>query len=235
MIGSAPNILDAARPRHRPIATKTSLQLGTAATPREGSRLQFVAFDASYLERLHGGDAGTARHFTLYFGELIRLKLRSRLNSKEAIEDVRQETFVRVLALVREKDGIRQPERLGALVNSVCNHVLLEYYRSHRKSDASMDEETERSLVAEEASVSGLFQVDETERVVRQILGDLPERDRRLLQSVLLDERDKDEVCAELGLSRDYLRVLVHRAKQSFKSIYMKRLGGDRGPRAHGS
>jgi RNA polymerase sigma-70 factor (ECF subfamily) len=190
--------------------------------------LQFVAFDASYLERLRGGDAGAAQHFTTYFGELITLKLRSRLNSKEAIEDVRQETFVRVLALVREKDGIRQPERLGALVNSVCNHVLLEYYRLHRKSDASMDEETERSLVAEEASVSGHFQVDETERVVRQILGDLPERDRRLLQSVLLDERDKDEVCAELGLSREYLRVLVHRAKQSFKSVYMKRLGGGR-------
>jgi RNA polymerase sigma-70 factor, ECF subfamily len=46
-----------------------------------------------------------------------------------------------------------------------------------------------------------------------------------LLQSVLLDERDKDEVCAELGLTRDYLRVLVHRAKQSFKSSYMKSLG----------
>jgi RNA polymerase sigma-70 factor (ECF subfamily) len=39
---------------------------------------------------------------------------------------------------------------------------------------------------------------------------------------VLLEERDKDEVCAELGLSRDYLRVLVHRAKQSFKAWYLK-------------
>jgi len=226
VIGSAPNSLDAALPRRCPIVTKTSLQSVSAARLREGSRLQFTAFDASYLERLHDGDAGTAKHFSTYFSELIRLKLRSRLSSKEAIEDVRQETFVRVLALVREKNGIRQPERLGALVNSTCNHVLLEYYRSHHKADASLDEETERSLVAEESSVSDLFEVDETERVVRQILGDLPERDRRLLQSVLLDERDKDEVCAELGLSREYLRVLMHRAKQSFKSIYMKRLGG---------
>jgi RNA polymerase sigma-70 factor (ECF subfamily) len=171
--------------------------------------LQFTAFDAPYLERLQRGDAGTERHFAAYFGELIQLKLRSRLSSKEAVA----------------KDGIRQPERLGALVNSVCNHVLLEHYRAHRTADSSLDEETERAFADERISVSGLFEVDETERVVRTILRDLPERDRRLLQAVLLEERDKDEVCAELGLSRDHLRVLVHRAKQSFKAWYLKRLG----------
>jgi RNA polymerase sigma-70 factor, ECF subfamily len=186
--------------------------------------LQFIAFDAPYLERLQRGDAGTQQHFAAYFGELIQLKLRSRLRSKEAVEDVRQETFVRVLTLVRAKE-VRQPERLGALVNSVCNHVLQEHYRSHRAMDSSLDEESERAFVDEQISVSGLFEVGEAERVVRKILDDLSERDRRLLQSVLLEERDKDEVCAELGLSRDHLRVLVHRAKLSFKSWYMKRLG----------
>lgn len=187
--------------------------------------MQFTAFDAPYLERLQRGDAETERHFAAYFGELMRLKLRSRLSSREAVEDVRQETFVRVLSLVRVKEGIRQPERLGALVNSVCNHVLQEHYRGNRRQDAPLDEESQGALVDEGASVDGLFEVDETERAVRRILGDLSERDRRLLQAVLLEERDKDEVCAELGLSRDHLRVLVHRAKRSFKSFYRKRLG----------
>jgi len=191
--------------------------------------MQFVAFDAPYLERLQRGDAGTERHFVGYFGELIQLKLRTRLSSKEAVEDVTQETFVRVLALVRAKDGIKQPERLGALVNSVCNHVLFEHYRSHNRMD-SLDEETEQSFVDDRISVSGMLAVDETERAVRRILGDLPERDRRLLQAVLLEERDKDEVCTEMGLSREYLRVLVHRAKQSFKSWYLKRLSETQGP-----
>jgi RNA polymerase sigma-70 factor, ECF subfamily len=204
----------------RPFVAKTPLQWRRL---REGFRLQFTAFDASYLERLQGGDARTAQHFTAYFGELIQLKLRSRLRSREAIEDVRQETFVRVLALVRTKDGVRQPERLGALVNSVCNHVLMEYYRSHRGTDSNIDEQPEGALIAAGVSVSGLVEVDDAARTVRKILGDLSERDRRLLQSVLLEERDKDEVCAELGLSRDHLRVLVHRAKQAFKSYYAKR------------
>ena len=225
MIGSVLEGLYAPLRCSRAIVGKTPVQCEKLTAAGKGASLQFTAFDTAYLERLQSGDARTAQHFATYFSELIRLKLRSRLNSKEAIEDVRQETFVRVLALVRAKDGVRQPERLGTLVNSVCNHVLLEYYRSHSRMDSSIDEVSERTFVDEEINVSGLFDVDETERVVRKILGDLPERDRRLLQSVLLEERDKDEVCAELGLSREYLRVLVHRAKQSFKSFYIKRLG----------
>ncbi len=187
--------------------------------------MQFIAFDAAYLERLQRGDQPTERHFAAYFSELIRIKLRSRLRSKEAVEDVRQETFVRVLALIRAKDGIRQPERLGALVNSVCNNVLLEHYRSRQHVTSTLDDEPERTFVADEISSLGHIEIAETERVVRKILGELPERERRLLQAVLLEERDKDEVCAELGLSREYLRVLIHRAKQSFKSFYLKRLG----------
>jgi RNA polymerase sigma-70 factor (ECF subfamily) len=225
MIGGAAGGLLARRKAGRPIAARTSVQWANPPAAREGARVQFMAFDAPYLERLQRGDAGTEQHFASYFGELIRLKLRSRLSSKEAAEDVTQETFVRVLAMVRAKDGIRQPERFGALVNSVCNNVLLEHYRSHRRMGSSLDEEPEQSFVDERISVSGLLAVDETEQVVRRILGELPERDRRLLQAVLLEERDKDEVCAELGLSRDYLRVLLHRAKQSFKSWYLKRLG----------
>ena len=192
--------------------------------------MQFTAFDAAYLERLQCGDARTAQHFVAYFTTLINLKLRSRLNSTEAIADVRQETFARVLALARAKDGIRQPERLGALVNSVCNHVLQEHYRSQGRLDTSLDDEPERAFIAEQRSVSGLFEVDEAERVVRKILGDLPDRERRLLQSVLLEERNKDEICVEQGLSRGYLRVLVHRAKQSFKTSYLKRLGDTKKP-----
>ena len=48
---------------------------------------------------------------------------------------------------------------------------------------------------------------------------------RSLLKAVFLDERDRDEVCRELGVERDYLRVLLHRAKQEFKTEYLKRVG----------
>ncbi len=190
--------------------------------------MQFFAFDAAYLERLRSGDARTEEHFVSYFGELIQLKLRSRLSSREAIEDVRQETFVRVLVLVRSPNGLREPDRLGAFVNSVCNHVLLEHYRSKNKTESFLDSDAEATLVNRDPNALSLLETKDAQRIVHQILKELTERDRMLLQSVLLEERDKDEVCAEFGITRDYLRVLVHRAKQSFKTFYISHLGDTR-------
>jgi RNA polymerase sigma-70 factor, ECF subfamily len=186
--------------------------------------LEFFAFDASYVEKLRAGDAYIEGHFVNYFSELIRLKLRSRLNSKETMEDVSQETFMRVLTLLRGEGGLRQPDRLGPFVNSVCNHVLSEHYRSLKRTEAAIDE-AEATISGREPSALSLLEAKDTERVVRQILNQLPERDRRLLQSVLLEERNKDEVCAEFGITREYLRVLLHRAKKSFKSRYTSPLG----------
>jgi RNA polymerase sigma-70 factor (ECF subfamily) len=45
----------------------------------------------------------------------------------------------------------------------------------------------------------------------------LDKKDRDLLTAIFLDERDKDEVCREFGVDRDYLRVLVYRAKSHFR------------------
>jgi RNA polymerase sigma-70 factor, ECF subfamily len=202
----------------------TGVHLIALAIAEEESRLEFFAFDASYIERLRAGDAHIEEHFVHYFSELIRLKLRSRLNSREAIEDVRQETFVRVLLLLRGEGGLRQPDRLGPFVNSVCNNVLLEHYRSQKRMETTIDDEAEATVPGREPSALRVLEAKDTERVVRQILSQLTDRDRRLLQSVLLEERDKDEVCAEFGISREYLRVLLHRAKQSFKSFYVERL-----------
>jgi RNA polymerase sigma-70 factor (ECF subfamily) len=49
---------------------------------------------------------------------------------------------------------------------------------------------------------------------VRKILSALPARDRGLLQAVLFEEKDTDAVCRDMGVDRDYLRVLLHRANK---------------------
>jgi RNA polymerase sigma-70 factor (ECF subfamily) len=185
--------------------------------------LRFQSFDESYVSRLRSGDFRTQEHFSAYFSALIKIKLGSRLKNPEAIEDVRQETFVRFFASLRE-GKILQPERLGSFVNSICNNVLLEHYRSGTRN-SSLDDEDERSFLALGPDLMRVLVTKENEKKVREILDKLPERDRRLLREVFLEERDKDEVCRDFGVDREYLRVLLHRAKQAFKSTYLKHMG----------
>ena len=114
--------------------------------------MQFQTFDAGYIEALCAGDLRVQEHFVDYFTELIHLKVRSRLPSRQAQEDARQETFARVLTTLRKENGLRQPERLGAFVNTVCNNVLFEQYRSSSRQQ-SLDADDQPELPCGGAAV----------------------------------------------------------------------------------
>ena len=186
--------------------------------------MQFQAFDAVYVDNLRAGDYATQVHFVRYFTELLQLKLRSRLRSPQAIEDMRQETFARVFASLKKGGAIRQPDRLGAFVNTVCNNVLFEHYRSSSRSE-SLDDEGQPELPATGLDALGHVAAQQLRAKVGEILNDMPARDRALLKAVFLDEEDRDEVCRKFGVDREYLRVLLFRAKQDFKTEYVKRIG----------
>jgi RNA polymerase sigma-70 factor (ECF subfamily) len=189
--------------------------------------MNFETFDASYVSRLRAGDAPTEQHFVTYFSELILLKLRPRLRRPEQIEDVKQETFSRALSLIRSEGGLRHAERLGPLVNSICNNVLMEQYRVSGRVESLEDQTAEWFVETRPDALSMVISSDTRERI-RRVLDSLNEKDRSLLRAVFLEERDKDEVCAELGVGRDYLRVLLHRAKASFREMYSKRVDAKR-------
>ncbi len=84
--------------------------------PQQG----FVAFDRAYLKKLRNGDPATALHFFEYFEKLLNLKLRAQAVRSD-MEDLPAETFIRVITALRRGGEVREPERFGAFVNSVCN------------------------------------------------------------------------------------------------------------------
>jgi len=180
-----------------------------------GGFLELYSFDEEYVRRLQAGIPETQRHFVAYFRELILMKGRTRSMPRDLIEDVCQETFVRVLSSLRRGD-VLHPERLGAFVNSVCNNVLREHYRSSNRAE-NMDpgfDVADNSIDLDRALIS-----QQAQRLVQDILGKMKERDRKILRAVFLEELDKDQVCREYGVDRTYLRVLLHRAKQQFRLL----------------
>jgi RNA polymerase sigma-70 factor (ECF subfamily) len=183
--------------------------------------VELYSFDDDYVRRLREGDRWTEEHFRRYFSELMLIKLRPRLPSLQAVEDVRQIVFLRFFQKLRSPEGIRDGRKLGSFVNSVCNNVLFESFRSPE----SREEVTgEQSDVADDAvSVEDALITGETQAQVQRVLNQLDPKDANLLRSVFLEERDKDEICREYGVDRDYLRVLLHRAKGKFRSAYLGR------------
>jgi RNA polymerase sigma-70 factor (ECF subfamily) len=182
--------------------------------------VDFFTFDQAYLERLRDGDPPTEHHFVSYFEHLLRIKLRSRALPSDKVEDLRQETFIRVIAALRREGGVRQPERFGSFVNSICNNVVLEDFRSSRKSQPMDDSHLE--IPDKALDLEGMLVTKQASEQVRRILKEMPRRDRDLLRAIFLQEKEKDAICKEFGVDRDYLRVLVHRAKDKFRVLYEK-------------
>jgi DNA-directed RNA polymerase specialized sigma24 family protein len=89
-------------------------------------------FDAKYIERLKERDPDIETHFAHYFGERLRARLLHRGFAIATAEDISQETFLRVLAAVKN-ETVKYPDRFGAYVSSVCDNVVLEKYREHAR------------------------------------------------------------------------------------------------------
>ncbi|MCS7025876.1 MAG: sigma-70 family RNA polymerase sigma factor [Bryobacteraceae bacterium] len=168
-----------------------------------------------YLVKLASSDEEAIRHFIQYFGSLLLIKLRARMLPPLVIDEIRQETFARVFAALRKPEGIRDGRKLGSFVNSVCNHVLAEYYRRDSRWSA-VDDVNLDQLAAPENTEKALL-VRERQQIVHSILQSLPTRERAILEAVFLEEADKDAICHQFGIDRGYLRVLVHRAKAAFR------------------
>jgi RNA polymerase sigma-70 factor (ECF subfamily) len=176
--------------------------------------LERQTFDAEYVRRLAAGDPATGEHFTSYFSQMISIKLRSRFGVVQLVEDARQDTFVRVLSILRDK-GLEHPERLGAFVNSVCNNVVFELYRARNRASQyaeDMDDPPDKRFDAESEFISR-----ERSELVKEVLKDLSDRDRKVLQMMFWEEATHEEVCARMKVDREYLRVLVHRAKNRLR------------------
>ena len=182
--------------------------------------MRFYEFDDDYVRRLGAGEGAVESHFADYFGRMILVKLRCRIRSQQLIEDVRQETLARVLLIVKRK-GVRDARRLGSFVNSVCNNTLRELLRAEVRDEGRDQSGFQQSTWAtdpDEPLVS-----EERKRQVKAVLDGLSVRDRSLLREVFLDESDKEEVCDRHGVSRQHLRVLLHRAKSRFRDEWTKR------------
>lgn len=181
--------------------------------------MELFVFDDDYVRRLREGERDTAAHFHAYFRELLLLKLRRRLRTVEAIDEVRQEVFTRCIANL---DQLNDSRKLGAFVNAICNRVLMEYYRAEGRTE-SLDEQSD---IADAGSMDAAFDSARNTVRVRRVLETLPPRDAEILKAVFLEETDKEEICRRFGIERDYLRVLVHRAKEKFKTHYLRRKSG---------
>jgi RNA polymerase sigma-70 factor (ECF subfamily) len=185
--------------------------------------MEFESFDEDYVQKLVAGDPDVESHFASYFTKLVRIKTNYRRLPPEDSDDVLQETLLRVIRRLREGGGLAQAAGLGAFVNAVCNNVMREKIRQHVRHPTHPNPGRLPEPADSRVPVNGNIERRELKALVEEVLGALPDRDQKILRMLFLEERTKPEICKDLGVEADYLRVVLHRAKSRFRQKLAER------------
>ncbi len=141
------------------------------------------------------------------------------------IDDIVQEALMRFMVAARE-EKIQNTAALGAFMNGICRNVVSEYRRRNLRDEPMPEvvpEPPGKSIPEAE-----LF---ELRQAIAQGMQQLSERDRRVLRAFYLEEKSKDEILKQTGMTDENFRVVLCRAKERFRAIYLeqtKRRGNSR-------
>jgi RNA polymerase sigma-70 factor, ECF subfamily len=159
------------------------------------------------------------------FSEEDLEKLRHRLHLKVRydmgfycpdVDDIVQETLARLVKAAQEQK-IQNTEAVGAFLNGVCRNVILEYRRRNMR-----DEPMPEVVPEPPGNRIGDADLFELRQAIAQGLNQLSERDRRILRSFYIEEKSKEEIQEQTGLTEENFRVVLCRAKERFRAIYLE-------------
>ena len=179
-----------------------------------------ILFDEAYITGIQNRDPRIESHLFAHFKMAVWVKAWRKLRSAEEAEDVVQETLFRVLRYFRAGNRLGDPARLPAFVHTTCQNVTHEILRARGRNPQVPENMAEPVDSAPDLDLQ--IVTKERQRLVKDILKQLPQKDAELLRLAVLEDLEKEELCEIYGVSEEYLRVLLHRARQRFRAALLK-------------
>lgn len=151
--------------------------------------------------------------------ELFRLALRITLNREDA-EDVVQETMMKVW---NRREQWQQIESMEAFCLTICRNVALDHQKRMENQNVSLeDEETLTSHLSPLASPEEkAVERDRVERV-RNLMNQLPEKQRTCIQLRDVEGKSYKEIAAVMDITEQQVKINIFRARQTIKQAFLK-------------
>lgn len=188
--------------------------------PEERSEAE-VARDL--VRRIGAGEVEAESELVERYRRGLSFKLRSMSRDPALAEDLLQDTLRIVLERLRGR-GLEQPEKLaGFLLRTARNLFLADYRKKSRRGENLDASDPESEARSSPGQLRGVL-AQERARAVRRLLGELgTSRDRQILFRFYLAEDDKEDICADLGLSSLHFNRVLYRARERFRDLVLKR------------
>ena len=149
---------------------------------------------------------------------LYRMALRITMNAAEA-EDVVQETMMKVW---NRRDQWEQIESIEAFCLTICRNLSLDKVRRMDNQTQSLDAAYDpKDLGVSSNPEEQAIQSDRI-RLVRQMISQLPEKQRSCMQLRDMEGKSYKDIAAILDITEEQVKVNIFRARQTIREKFKK-------------
>ena len=132
-------------------------------------------------------------------------------------EDLLQDTY---LKLWQKRDDIREEAVNQAYLVTLMRNLLRDQQRlKHIDSSAELRNELSPP---DERSLEGQIAARDEASQMKNLINQLPKRDKEIIRMHLMEERTYDEIEQDTGLSQGNIRIIVMRTKQKLRQQFIK-------------
>lgn len=147
--------------------------------------------------------------------KLFRLALRITFDRAEA-EDIVQETMIRVW---NKRDEWDELESVEAYCLTVARNLAID--RSEKKDSQTMELTIEAEQTPDASSPYDRLVNKERLKLVHRLVGELPEKQRFIMQLRDVEGKSYKEIAAALRLTEEQVKVNLFRARQKVKQKFI--------------
>lgn len=150
--------------------------------------------------------------------KLFRLALRITLNREEA-EDVVQDTLIKVW---NGRDRWQELDSIEAYSLTIARNLSLDRIKKMENQNDSLEEQNTERLDENTSTPSErMIQKDKLD-IVRNIIDELPEKQRSCLQLRDIEGKSYKEIADILSITEDQVKVNIFRARQTVKQRFQQ-------------
>jgi RNA polymerase sigma factor (sigma-70 family) len=179
------------------------------------------AWSAADEELVAGIQAGHSQAETAiyekYASRVYYLALRESRSTHDA-EDVRAETFLRVLQAIRNNQ-VHSKGSLPSFILGTTRNVLHELF--HRRRQRGVTAQPEEAVLPTPPHEE-LFLETEVRQAIEQTIARLKPRERVLLRLHFYEELTSVEIARQVGIAPERVRLVKSRALRHFREVYQR-------------
>ncbi len=146
------------------------------------------------------------------------MALRITQNTEEA-EDVVQETLLKVW---NRRDQWSEIASMEAYCLTICRHLSLDKLKKMDNRTQSIDDGLETYDISRGANPEEQTVQHDRIKLVRQLIDNLPEKQRSCMQLRDLEGMSYKDIAEVLGINEQQVKVNIFRARQTIKEQFQK-------------